>query len=756
MKKLRLMQITHDLGIGGLQQIVVNICRTIDRERFDVSVLCLRNLGEFVPEVEKLGIEVILLPQKQSGVDYLSFLKVAKILREKKIDVIHTHNTQPLIDGTLGALLAGVRTIVHTDHSREFPDKRRYMFAEWLLSHFVYKMVGVSTPTSQDLIKYERISPRKIATVLNGIDGSQFDITVDRQKKRMELGITGKGPVIGLGVRLSEEKGVAYLLRAMPEIIKRYPDITLVIAGKGDCEEDLKKEAAVLGIEKNTLFIGPRLDMPELKKVFDVFVLPSLREGLPTVLLEAMAAGCPIVATNVGGNHMAIAHGENGSLVESKNPKALATEIIRVLGDEQLRSRYAKRGLELFRTNFTAEAMTAQYEKLYLREDSKAHGTTPNKIKLMQITHDLSIGGLQQVVVKICRTIDRERFDVSVLCLRNLGEFVPEVEKLGIEVILLPQKQSGVDYLSFLKVAKILREKKIDVIHTHNTQPLIDGTLGALLAGVRTIVHTDHSREFPDKRRYMFAEWLLSHFVYKMVGVSTPTSQDLIKYERISPRKIATVLNGIDGSQFDITVDRQKKRMELGIAGKGPVIGLGVRLSRQKGITYLLQAMPEIIKRYPDITLVIAGKGDCEEDLKREAADLGIEKNTLFIGLRLDMSEVLKVLDLYVLPSLWEGLPIVLLEAMAVGCPIVATNVGGNHMAIAHGENGSLVESKNPKALATEIIRVLGDEQLRRRYAKRGLELFTTNFTAEAMTTRYEKLYLGKDMLTTHQAYNYN
>jgi glycosyltransferase involved in cell wall biosynthesis len=358
--------------------------------------------------------------------------------------------------------------------------------------------------------------------------------------------------------------------------------------------------------------------------------------------------------------------------------------------------------------------------------------------------------------VNICRTIDRERFDVSVLCLRNLGEFVPEVEKLGIEVILLPQKKQGVDYFSFLKVAKILREKKIDVIHTHNTQPLIDGTLGALLAGVKTIIHTDHSRDFPDKRRYMFAEWLMSHFVHKMVGVSTPTSQDLMAYEKISPRKIVTVLNGIDASNFAVTVDKQKKRRELGITEAGPVIGLGVRLSIQKGITYLLQAMPDIIQRYPDITLLIAGEGDSEEDLKKEAAALGIQNHTRFIGPRLDMPEVLKVLDLYVLPSLWEGLPMVLLEAMAAGCPIVATDVGGNHMAITHGENGSLVESKNPGALAAEILRVLGDEQLRNRYVKRGLELFTTNFSAEAMTAQYENLYLEKDTLTAYEAYSHH
>ena len=347
---------------------MVNICKKIDRDKFDISVLCLRQLGESVPELERMGIEVMLLPQKKNGVDYLSFLKVAKILREKKIDAIHTHNTQPLIDGTLGALLANVRTIVHTDHSRAFPDKRRYMFAEWLMSHFVYKVVGVSIPTSGDLMKYEKISPRKIVTVLNGIDGAQYVAPVDKQKKRTELGIKGNGPVIGLGVRLSLQKGITYLLQAMPEITKRYPDVTLVIAGEGNCEEDLRREATRIGIDGNTVFIGPRLDMPEVLKALDLYVLPSLWEGLPMVLLEAMAAGCPIVATKVGGSPTVISDGENGSLVEPMDPKALAREIIRLLGNEQLRSYYAKNGLKTFNDHFTADMMTAQYENLYLKE----------------------------------------------------------------------------------------------------------------------------------------------------------------------------------------------------------------------------------------------------------------------------------------------------------------------------------------------------------------------------------------------------
>lgn len=366
-----------------------------------------------------------------------------------------------------------------------------------------------------------------------------------------------------------------------------------------------------------------------------------------------------------------------------------------------------------------------------------------NKIKLMQITHDLAIGGLQQVIVNICRTIDRDKFDVLVLCLRNMGEFVPDVEKLGIKVVYLPQKESGADYFSFLKVAKILREENVEIIHTHNTQPFIDGTIGALLSGVKSIIHTDHARDFPDKKRYMFAEWVMSHFAYKVVGVSDHTSYNLNKYERIPTRKITTITNGIDESIYNVNINIENKKRELGIKEKGFVIGLGARLSEQKGITYLLKAMPAIIEEFSDITLVIAGIGECERELKREVNDLGIATNTMFIGARLDMQEVLKVYDLYVLPSLYEGLPMVLLEAMAAGSPIVATDVGGNSMAIEHGVNGSLVESMNPTILAQEVISLLKDKNLREQYVKNGYVIFRKKFSARTMTEQYEKLYLN-------------
>ncbi|MBI5588797.1 MAG: glycosyltransferase family 4 protein [Deltaproteobacteria bacterium] len=362
------MQITHDLAIGGLQQVVVSICKTIDRDRFDVSVLCLRELGDFAGDVRRLGIKVIHLPQKKGGVDYLSFLKVAWVLRRERTEIIHTHNTQPFIDGTIGALMSGVKTIVHTDHGRPFPDKRRYMLAERLMSHFAYRVVGVSDYTSQALIKYEKISPAKVVTIINGIDMSKYDIHVDKAKKRRELGITNEGQVIGVGARLVEQKGLQYLIRAMPAIIREFPGITLVIAGEGAYAQTLKNEARGAGVDGSVIFAGPRLDMPELLKLFDVYVLPSLWEGLPMVILEAMASGCPVIATNVGGISMAIEHEKNGLLVAPGDPAPLSREIIRLLRDRELGGLYSARSLKIFKERFSAEIMTKKYQGLYLRE----------------------------------------------------------------------------------------------------------------------------------------------------------------------------------------------------------------------------------------------------------------------------------------------------------------------------------------------------------------------------------------------------
>lgn len=365
--------------------------------------------------------------------------------------------------------------------------------------------------------------------------------------------------------------------------------------------------------------------------------------------------------------------------------------------------------------------------------------------RLLQITHALSVGGLEQVILTLCRSINKQQYEITVLCLRELGDLAVEVEKTGAKVILLPQKNSGTDYFSFLKIAKIIRQIKPDVIHTHNTQPLIEGVLGCLVAGrLPTIVHTDHARQFPDKKRYMFAEWCASHFVHKMVGVSEKTTENLRRFEKISPKKLTTIENGIILENYQITIDTSAKRKELNLPESGRIIGVIARLEPVKGITFLLKAAPAILEKYPDTVFLIVGDGSEKNNLIQESRDLGITDNIFFTGVRHDVPQLLELLDIYVLPSISEGLPMGLLEAMAAGCSVVATNVGGVPGVLGENENGLLVEHSSPAMFTKTIIYLIENKSIRLDYGIRSNKYVSRNFNIQKMISEYSGLYRKK------------
>jgi glycosyltransferase involved in cell wall biosynthesis len=365
---------------------------------------------------------------------------------------------------------------------------------------------------------------------------------------------------------------------------------------------------------------------------------------------------------------------------------------------------------------------------------------TRARTHVMHIVPELGVGGLPQVVATLCAMTDRSRFDLSVLCINYVGELGEEIRRGGVPVECVPRRE-GTNYFSPLDIARTVRSMRPDIVHTHNTQAFVEGSIGARLAGVKRVIHTDHARLFPDKRRYILAERAVSLFAERVVAVSDHTSEDLRKHVRISPSKLLTIPNGIVSSRYQIRVDRSRKRRELGIAADAPVLGIGARLVEQKAHGVLLQAVQQLKERFPDIVLMICGEGHLEAELRRCAADLGIEENVRFAGVRLDMPELLQIFDVYVLPSYWEGLPMALLEAMAAGCPVVASAVGGVPTAIVNGENGTTVAAGSVAELAEGVADLLTDPQKRARYIERGRQRFAERFSAERMTKAYESLY---------------
>ncbi len=360
------MQVTHDLGIGGLPRVVVTLARTIDRDRFEPSVLCMNAAGPLAEELEADGIPVLTVPSPRHP-DYLAALRVFRILKRNRIDVLHTHNTQPFLEAGFAGVLAGVKTLVHTDHGREWPDLRRYMWGERFMSRFAYRVVGVSEETAAQLVEFEKIDPSRVVTIRNGIDPRPFDRAPDRLCARRGLAIPERAHVICTIARFEPEKGVDLLIDALPAIARAVPDLTCLIVGYGALENQLRTRVVDLGIESRVRFLGPRQDVAEILSAADCYVLPSRREGLPMTILEAMAASLPVVATRVGGIPRAVTDGRTGALVDPESPEALASALVGLLEAPSRRRTYGIEARKRFDEDFSAGSMTRQYEQLYLR-----------------------------------------------------------------------------------------------------------------------------------------------------------------------------------------------------------------------------------------------------------------------------------------------------------------------------------------------------------------------------------------------------
>jgi glycosyltransferase involved in cell wall biosynthesis len=372
-----------------------------------------------------------------------------------------------------------------------------------------------------------------------------------------------------------------------------------------------------------------------------------------------------------------------------------------------------------------------------MRDDLRSADGSP-RLRVLIVSLDMTIGGLERVVATLCRHLDRTRFDPAVCVLRDPGPFSDELEAEGFPVFHLPRDPDQPAYFQFWDLAKLLRRHRVDVLHTHNTAPLLVGGLARLLAWTPTLIHTDHARDFPDKTKYMIAEHVLSWVATRMVGVSAHTTQNLRRYEKIARHKLLTIWNGIDPLLGTGGTPADALRAELGIPAHHAVIGLASRHEDQKNLAMLVEAFARVHAAVPDVTLVLCGDGDCRPDLEAQAERLGVADRVCFPGMRNDAVDIVRLFDLYTMTSHWEGLPMAILESMALGIPVVSTAVGGVPDAVREGETGALVEPGDVEGFAARVIELLCDDARRQTLGAGAKRVFEAEFSAGAMARRYE------------------
>jgi glycosyltransferase involved in cell wall biosynthesis len=292
--------------------------------------------------------------------------RLYSLFRKERVDLIHTHLYRDAVYGRVIARLAGVKGVISTLHNSYVWRSRSQLFLDRLTSVFADRITAVSDAVREFAIEREHMPPGKLITVYNGIDTGQFKIPPkEREAVRRELGLAPGEVAVGSMGELTEQKGYRYLLEAVPGILKSNPAVKFFIAGEGELKKTLLVLRDELGLNSRVSFLGFRDDVPRLLAAFDIFVLPSLWEGLPVALIEAMAAGKPIVATDVDGNCEVIGRDEAGLAVESRDPGGLARALIQLIDDPGLRDRMGRKGQKRADDLFSLKVMIANYQELY-------------------------------------------------------------------------------------------------------------------------------------------------------------------------------------------------------------------------------------------------------------------------------------------------------------------------------------------------------------------------------------------------------
>jgi len=363
--KINVLQVTFGMGIGGMERVIQTICRGIDKYKYSIRVFCSHQKGDLAAELEKDGFEIIY-PQNQTRLDrYLRARDIARVIRHYEIDIVHTHHTPSFIDSYFAAKITKVPVFINTDHCKKYPIPWRYGIAERTAAAFADRVVAVSNHTKNDLVQHVRIPSNKIDVIYNGIDFPKTNGLKNMETIRTEFGIAKDEMIVGCVSRLDEQKGYPLFIDSAALILNENPKVKFMIVGGGIKEKELKSQANRLGIGDKIIFTGWRLDASRILKIFDVFLLTSIFEGMPIVLIEAMAAGKAIVATSVGGNPEVVKHGVNGYIVNERSPEIVSKYVNNILLNEKLRDNMQKKSLDYYRNTYRSDQMVEAYQNLY-------------------------------------------------------------------------------------------------------------------------------------------------------------------------------------------------------------------------------------------------------------------------------------------------------------------------------------------------------------------------------------------------------
>lgn len=733
---MRILQLISSRGFFGAENVMIELSKALRAYECECYIGIIghsNNLYKSILcEASKNGLKTEVFFCR-SQFDIKTIMKIRKFIKENKMDIIHSHGYKSNFYGLLASLNLNINRIT-TCHNWIGNGRKMklYEYIDKLLLRNFDKVIAISEELKNEIL---RSGIFKVMIINNGIDIERFKLqaTGHRLKIKEAFGIKENEKAIGTVGRLTVEKGHSYLIETFEKAVKEFPDTKLLIVGDGPLKESLESRAMSLGLKDNIIFTGIRNDIPELLSIMDIFVLPSLKEGMPMVLLEAMAARKAIIATKVGAVIKIIDDGVTGLLIKPTDVNSMCDCLTRLLKNTEKARLLSEKAYEKVKSEFSASKMAEQYFGEYRRLQYKKN----NKIgKILQI-EIAGKGGichytynLSQEMSKSIKTVLISSFDYE---LKN-----KEVNFTLVEIF----NRFKTNPLIIFKLIKIFKDKETSIIHFQLSQHPFFMLLLCYTVKIFTnkkIVITAHniiSHEAKWWERNIFKS--LYVLADKVIVHAHANKLEMLQRFAIAADKISVIPHG---NYLFCNEDGTKEGMPENTFN---ILFFGY-IRKYKGLIYLIRALDLLKKEIPQVKLFIVGKA--VEDFtqyQKEIDNLGLQQN---VEINLDYvpfdqaKNYFKKANVVVLPYLNIYQSGVLQLAYGFGKPVVTTNVGGLQEAVENGRSGFIVPPEDENALSEKISAILNSRELQQEMGNYALHLAKTKFSWDSIAINTLELY---------------
>ncbi len=741
----RLAFFCDSLEPSGVGRVIETLARHLHSRGYELFLVCDSGAGAD-------GLWTRLAPHIRDGVrlrlrfsqDHEARALLVSKLREWEIEVFHNHIGIAWEGhmGTLAAREAGVPLLVSTEHLPNFPTWVEKLGGKREINRHLDAVFAVSQSVRRSHLEAGLATPSQIEVVPNGVEEFPFDESQReplRREVRQEIGIAPEAPLALFCGRLVEQKDPYALFDCFA--LSNRTDAHLLVVGDGPLRAHCQNRARENGVEARVHFLGERADVARLMGASDAFILPSRFEGMPLAVLEAMAAGLPVVACDAPGTRDCVRHEESGFLAGLRDVRGLASGIERALSEEGFR--WGKAGRALFCERFQASDFAARQEAAYRRAWESRRAAKPKPQRIVWVFAWLVVGGEETEVRLLAQYLDPTKYALEVVaCFRSDGmpdQTHAQLEQLGVPIDRAPYAMSfeeTVKYLSHRLAGADL------IIASQNVQDVFPALEQMEARGEAVPPLIEHGGLVEEARGS-------KRFTSRYIGVCDSIRNTAALLMPGGEHQALALPSMVDLREFSPshrTEVRSAWRQQFGWDEDAFVAGWVGRLDRKKRVEDFVRAASLVRQTRPGARFLIVGGPDAfmpqyERELHELSRELGAQGALQFLGDRADVPQLLSGMDALCWLSRDEGMPHIISEAGAARLPVVATRDNGSLEQIEDRFSGLFVPHESPREVAARLVELMDDAALRAHLGGNLRRKVEREYGAEALTKKWEKVF---------------